>query len=46
LFGRLEHGGHVEVDVLDNKLTFDITPTEPGAPKRGSEKATAGSTAN
>jgi ATP-dependent Clp protease ATP-binding subunit ClpA len=32
LFGRLEHGGHVEVDVVDGKVTFTfssaVTPAE------------------
>jgi ATP-dependent Clp protease ATP-binding subunit ClpA len=44
LFGRLEHGGHVEVDALDGKLTFDITQAAPEPPMR--EKAKAGSAAN
>ena len=26
LFGRLENGGHVEVDVVDDKVSFVITP--------------------
>jgi ATP-dependent Clp protease ATP-binding subunit ClpA len=26
LFGRLENGGHVEVDVVDDKVSFTITP--------------------
>jgi ATP-dependent Clp protease ATP-binding subunit ClpA len=46
LFGRLENGGHVEVDALDGKLTFDITPSAPEPPRRGSERAKAGSAAN
>jgi ATP-dependent Clp protease ATP-binding subunit ClpA len=48
LFGRLEHGGHVEVDALDGKLTFDVTPIIPGdeGPKRGSAATRAGSAAN
>jgi ATP-dependent Clp protease ATP-binding subunit ClpA len=29
LFGKLEHGGRVEVDAVDGKLTFLITPAEP-----------------
>ena len=33
LFGKLENGGHVEVDVVDGKVTFVITsaltPAEP-----------------
>jgi ATP-dependent Clp protease ATP-binding subunit ClpA len=40
LFGRLEHGGHVEVDALDGKLTFDFTQAAPEPPMR--EKAEAG----
>jgi ATP-dependent Clp protease ATP-binding subunit ClpA len=29
LFGKLEHGGHVEIDALSGKLTFDFTPSAP-----------------
>jgi ATP-dependent Clp protease ATP-binding subunit ClpA len=29
LFGKLEHGGRVEVDAVDGKLTFLLTPGEP-----------------
>jgi ATP-dependent Clp protease ATP-binding subunit ClpA len=36
LFGQLEHGGHVVVDVKDGKIAFQITP---GAPKADATKA-------
>ncbi|MET0595220.1 MAG: AAA family ATPase, partial [Polyangiaceae bacterium] len=29
LFGKLEHGGHVEVDAVNDKLTFLLTAAEP-----------------
>jgi ATP-dependent Clp protease ATP-binding subunit ClpA len=29
LFGKLENGGTVEVDAVDGKLTFALTPAEP-----------------
>jgi ATP-dependent Clp protease ATP-binding subunit ClpA len=33
LFGKLENGGHVEVDVVDEKVTFSFTPaTAPAEP--------------
>ena len=33
LFGKLENGGHVSVDVADGKVTFAFTPTRVrGAP--------------
>jgi ATP-dependent Clp protease ATP-binding subunit ClpA len=33
LFGRLEHGGRVLVDLRDGKLVFDIESAEPPPPK-------------
>jgi ATP-dependent Clp protease ATP-binding subunit ClpA len=31
LFGRLEHGGRVRVDVADDKLVFDFVPASPSS---------------
>ena len=31
LFGKLEHGGSVQVDVKDDQLTFAFAPAEGGA---------------
>ena len=37
LFGDLITGGHVKVDIEDDKVSFDITPAK-SAPKKGSAK--------
>ncbi|MFL9841249.1 ATP-dependent Clp protease ATP-binding subunit ClpA [Sphingomonas sp. ST-64] len=39
LFGKLVHGGEVEVKLKDNALTFAITPAAPKGSKKGGKKA-------
>jgi ATP-dependent Clp protease ATP-binding subunit ClpA len=41
LFGKLVHGGEVEVKLKDNALTFAITPAAPKGSKKGGKKAPA-----
>ncbi|PJI87756.1 ATP-dependent Clp protease ATP-binding subunit ClpA [Sphingomonas koreensis] len=40
LFGKLVHGGEVEVKLKDGALTFAITPAAPKRPKKGGGKKT------
>lgn len=41
LFGKLVHGGEVEVKLKDGALTFAITPAAPKGSKKGGKKAPA-----
>ncbi|HEV7288227.1 ATP-dependent Clp protease ATP-binding subunit ClpA [Sphingomonas sp.] len=41
LFGKLVHGGEVEVKLKDNALTFAITPAAPKRAKKGGKKSEA-----
>lgn len=41
LFGKLVHGGEVEVKLKDNALTFAITPAAPKGSKKGGKKTPA-----
>ncbi|GAA0735913.1 ATP-dependent Clp protease ATP-binding subunit ClpA [Sphingomonas japonica] len=42
LFGKLVHGGEVNVGLKDNALTFEVTPAAPKKPrKKGGKKAAA-----
>ena len=41
LFGKLVHGGEVEVKLRDNALTFAITPAAPKRAKKGGKKSEA-----
>ncbi|OYX52308.1 MAG: ATP-dependent Clp protease ATP-binding subunit ClpA [Sphingomonas sp. 32-66-10] len=41
LFGKLVHGGEVEVKLKDKALTFAITPAAPKGSKKGGKKAPA-----
>ncbi|MBX3594267.1 ATP-dependent Clp protease ATP-binding subunit ClpA [Sphingomonas sp.] len=41
LFGKLVHGGEVEVRLKDNELTFAITPAAPKGTKKGGGKKVA-----
>ncbi len=41
LFGKLVHGGEVEVKLKDNALTFAITPAAPKRAKKGGGKKAA-----
>lgn len=41
LFGKLVHGGEVEVKLKDNALTFAITPAAPKGSKKGGKQAPA-----
>ncbi|MDF7777057.1 ATP-dependent Clp protease ATP-binding subunit ClpA [Sphingomonas sp. AOB5] len=38
LFGKLVHGGEVNVKLKDNELSFEITPAAPKKPKKGGGK--------
>ncbi|NML06510.1 ATP-dependent Clp protease ATP-binding subunit ClpA [Sphingomonas sp. G-3-2-10] len=40
LFGKLIHGGEVNVKLKDNELSFEITPAAPKKPKKGGGKKT------
>lgn len=40
LFGKLVHGGEVEVKLKDNALSFAIVPAAPKRPKKGGGKKT------
>jgi ATP-dependent Clp protease ATP-binding subunit ClpA len=40
LFGKLIHGGEVNIKLKDNELAFEITPAAP-KPKKGGKKAVA-----